>query len=663
MTAPMTVPFTEASLRRNATDQSWVRGQDYYRDGAVIQIVRRPIPSGGDRIEACVEGSEANDYRVVLTCDRGGLTSATCSCPYDWGGWCKHIIAVGLTCIHTPNQIRVAPALETLLAPLSRNDLSDIILALVESNSELAETVEELALDLADLQTVLEEPSTTAPPSNPAASTVTPVPKPTPNQPSRQRTHERTLDLSQYRKQAKSAIRSLVRDIEDAYDYYDLMDNAELEHLIQIPQSFLAKGDANNAILVLEAITSTLADEWDAISDYGYDDGEAIPPLDECWTTAILGAEATVLQSLDLERKFEVWGDALGGSFSMALEALTQGWDDPELLAVLAGDRPPLNESPKHSESTQSVVAIRLEILANQERWDEYLNLARAEVQEYAYISALLNLGRSPEAIAMIPTLQNFSMVYPIAEAFREHGALTEALQVVQRGMAIADLINAKRSVDSGVLPDSIDALRNDGSQLVDRLQNLREATGYDLHKLAIWGAELAEGLGEVATAIELRVRAFKAKPQVVEYQIFKQQYASQWSTLRPELLTSLRNTTSWSDRSVKVDIFLSENLIADAIQVVQDDLHGANALKVLQAAASVDPDWVIRSGKQCAENIVDAKKADRYQWAVTCLVQVRVAYEHLNRQSDWRAYRDSLVAAHSRKSKFMGLLRENKLL
>lgn len=663
---PMTAtpPFTEASLRRNATDQSWARGQDYYRGGAVTQIVRRPIPTGGDRITATVEGSEANDYRVLLTCDRGGLTSATCSCPYDYEGWCKHIIAVGLTCIHKPDQIRIAPSLETLLAPLSRDDLSDIILELIESDSELAETVEELALDLADLQTVLEEPpAIAAPPSAPSYPTpepaTTPATKTAPSKSSRQT----PLDLARYRKQAKAAIRSLARDLEEAYDYYDLHDNSELDTLLQVPQGFLDKGDANNALLILEAITTTLADEWDAVSDYGLEGEEVIPLLDQLWATAILGAEATVLQSLDLANQFDTWGTSLGRQFTIAPEALAQGWDDPDLTAVLAGDRPSPVESPESSESTKSLAVIRLEILANQERWDEYLNLARAEAEEYAYVSALLNLGRSPEATATIPTLQNFRTVYPIAEAFREHGALAEALQVVQRGMAIADQAQAERSVDSEVTLDSAYSLSNDRLRVVVDLRNLREGRGYELHKLAIWGAELAEGLGEIATAIALRVRAFKAQPQMVEYQILKQQAGSQWQTVQPELLKSLRSGSSWDNRTIKVDIFLSEGLVADAIKVVKNDLHGDDFLKVLRAAVSVEPDWVINAGKQGAEKIVDAKKADRYDWAVNYLVQVRAAYEHLDRKTDWRTYRDSLVSAHSRKPKFMGLMRDKKLL
>jgi len=48
-----------ALLSQNATHQSIQRGQSYFRDGAVGQLVRR-----GDELEADVEGAEIDPYRV-----------------------------------------------------------------------------------------------------------------------------------------------------------------------------------------------------------------------------------------------------------------------------------------------------------------------------------------------------------------------------------------------------------------------------------------------------------------------------------------------------------------------------------------------------------------------------------------------------------------------
>jgi uncharacterized Zn finger protein len=77
-----TIPnLSKSAIRRHATAESFQRGQDYYRGGAVGTLIRR-----GDTIQAEVEGSRYEPYRVWITFDQAGITDAECSCPYDWGG-------------------------------------------------------------------------------------------------------------------------------------------------------------------------------------------------------------------------------------------------------------------------------------------------------------------------------------------------------------------------------------------------------------------------------------------------------------------------------------------------------------------------------------------------------------------------------------------------
>ena len=108
-------PFTEADIRAGANSQSFERGSSYYRDGAVSDVVRR-----GNLLTAQVSGSAYAPYEIAITLlDDGGIGGATCTCPYDWGGYCKHIVAVLLTVLHG-DEITVKPELDTLLAGLTR---------------------------------------------------------------------------------------------------------------------------------------------------------------------------------------------------------------------------------------------------------------------------------------------------------------------------------------------------------------------------------------------------------------------------------------------------------------------------------------------------------------------------------------------------------------
>ena len=38
-------------------------------------------------------GSQFAPYGVRVDFDEAGIIDATCSCPYDWDGLCKHIVA------------------------------------------------------------------------------------------------------------------------------------------------------------------------------------------------------------------------------------------------------------------------------------------------------------------------------------------------------------------------------------------------------------------------------------------------------------------------------------------------------------------------------------------------------------------------------------------
>jgi uncharacterized Zn finger protein len=76
-----------------------------------------------------------------------------CGCPYDWSGWCKHIVAALLASNHEPESIRDLPALEEVLSSLDRDRLRDLLLKLAERDPSLAAVIEsELSLSGGDLE-------------------------------------------------------------------------------------------------------------------------------------------------------------------------------------------------------------------------------------------------------------------------------------------------------------------------------------------------------------------------------------------------------------------------------------------------------------------------------------------------------------------------------
>src|SRR5947209_4781571 len=129
--------LTEAQVRKLASQQSFERGKGYYRDGAILEPVRQ-----GLELRAQCEGSEDEPYEVSATIEPHGIAEVSCACPYDWGGACKHIVALLLTYVHKPQAFRVIPPLEALLAKSSREQLIALIGELVKRAPGLVSVVE-----------------------------------------------------------------------------------------------------------------------------------------------------------------------------------------------------------------------------------------------------------------------------------------------------------------------------------------------------------------------------------------------------------------------------------------------------------------------------------------------------------------------------------------
>jgi uncharacterized Zn finger protein len=67
-------------------------------------------------LRASVEGSQYEPYAVTISFDLGGVAAASCTCPYDWGGWCKHCVAVMLALLYDDGAVARRPGLAELIA-------------------------------------------------------------------------------------------------------------------------------------------------------------------------------------------------------------------------------------------------------------------------------------------------------------------------------------------------------------------------------------------------------------------------------------------------------------------------------------------------------------------------------------------------------------------
>jgi uncharacterized Zn finger protein len=168
----------------------------------------------------------------------------------------------------------------------------------------------------------------------------------------------------------------------------------------------------------------------------------------------------------------------------------------------------------------------------------------------------------------------------------------------------------------------------------------------------------LAEPL-ETRIGLTARIMAFKLRPSMGCYQP-ETLAGDAWQGLQLDLLQHLRTMDSWSYSEAKVQIFLREGLVDDAISNVTDSYARANLIQVvMDAAIAYQPEWVIATAIRPAEDIMNRGKAESYQEAVNWLAKARAAYRQSGRQNEWQEYRAQLVETHGRKHKLMGLINE----
>lgn len=102
--------LTPHQIRSRCTEQSFERGLEYFHAGAIGNPVLQDW-----RLSATCQGSYPRPYRTAVELMPTGIVSTRCSCPYDAGGDCKHIVALLLTYIEAPETIhRIGDLLATL---------------------------------------------------------------------------------------------------------------------------------------------------------------------------------------------------------------------------------------------------------------------------------------------------------------------------------------------------------------------------------------------------------------------------------------------------------------------------------------------------------------------------------------------------------------------
>jgi uncharacterized Zn finger protein len=405
----MNVQLTEETIRSGASDQSFQKGREYYRAGAVHSLRQQALP-GGITLTAECEGSSAPSYRLRVELDDGGIRSAVCSCPYDWGGHCKHIVALLLTYIHKPEEFTEQKSLSDLLSGLDRDALVALIARLAERDPDLYDRLE-------------------------ASIPVIQISAQTKSGSSKEKRQTQVSEQA-YRKQVRYILKQSRYDGNDYDNWDEPAYIEELGEVLEMAVKFLDAGNAEGALIILRVLLEEIAEEYEDMYDESGDLACVIQDIGLPMAEAILSADLNTEAHKELEEAVQEVFDNLDESIEeseleVILAALEHGWDE------LPDEETEWEEYEEEYWMTlDQLKQARLNVLARRGDTEAFLQLAKkSDPQRYAL--KLLELGRVDEAVAASQELSSTGAILIVAQKLREAGRLEDALTLAERGLAL----------------------------------------------------------------------------------------------------------------------------------------------------------------------------------------------------------------------------------
>lgn len=134
---PMSIlPVDETMIAAAVSGEVLAHGRDYEALGAVQRLVRH-----GRTLEAVVQGTRAEPYRLRITFYSDGHFGSLCTCPYA-AVPCKHVVAALLHYARQPGAVPMRPDLHEQLAALDHGQLLELVLHLLDERPELVEAID-----------------------------------------------------------------------------------------------------------------------------------------------------------------------------------------------------------------------------------------------------------------------------------------------------------------------------------------------------------------------------------------------------------------------------------------------------------------------------------------------------------------------------------------
>jgi uncharacterized Zn finger protein len=394
-----TIPeITEQDIRRFIDAQSFLRGQNYFNNGAIFDAQRQ-----GMILKGRCQGSRSLAYTVEVTFGDQDILDNDCSCPL--GSYCKHVAALLLTWVHRPQEFIEQPEYDKLLEQYGKEELISLIKKMLRREP--------------DLETLLSTVSKPQEPVNPQI----------------------------YQRQIDSILRRAGHEWGAANEIVD-----EFNSIKVTADDFVEQGAYANAVTIYEVVVHAMLDNLynyeDALEQGSFHElvGECIDQLSVCLDEV---KDDQALRERILQLLFDVYKfDVEGGGISLGEESpgimlehsiaeerrVIARWVRKAIATTAKGES---DWSSKYHQ--QWYGGFLLELEADTLDDEAYLRICRETGRIGDAVDRLLVLGRVDEAIKEAQQVSDYDLM-AIADIFvqQSHDALAETL-IKQRAPTSSD--------------------------------------------------------------------------------------------------------------------------------------------------------------------------------------------------------------------------------
>ena len=577
--------ITESMIRSGAGQESFHRGEECYRDGAISNTAIQ-----GSLLSGECAGTYAPYYRVQVELDEAGIAEASCTCLYEYGGYCKHIIALLLAYLHHPKSFAARKAPAELLADLDHNDLVAILTKLMQEQPALYDRIDALT-----------------------------------SVPSTSRKKRKKVDIEVYRRHIIGIVHSLdgMRMSEAYWHVGDLAN--QLREVQQSAAKFLDAGDAETALEILLVLLKEASRAIEYIDDSNGELGGYVGELGTPLAEAILSIELSQVERAKLtgrlEKLIKYAGDyGMEGNLHIAVQAAKFGWDDIlEETAPLRRTVSAVDENDEWDEDDDrdeevaygrrewdlpafadlsDLTEAKLNVLDRQGRTEDYLALCKKEQRHLRYALKLCDLRQVTDAVKYAKKhLASAEEIRQVALRLRESRLVAEAIEIGEHGLK----------------------LRGPKAGLGEWLGPVEEAQGRTKQALAAWLA------------------AFPEQPSLESYKTIKRLAQSDWGHLRPDVMAKLRKSY---DKQVLAEVLLLEEEWDEAIEVAEGrEVWYPIIETVADGVMPHGPEWIVQISMKHAERLMAEVKSKNYPIAANWLKRAKQAHKLLGKTDEWKKY------------------------